>query len=378
MRRLLILALLALIWPAFARAQAVPPISPGIVPQPNLGRALSRNFLSPQSLGPSLTCTPNGARGTCNTANPITAITGNCTAAISGSTCNTSTHDDDQSTLSFSNTAANCAPCVVTLGTTNPVNNVCFWNASQAATPAAPNEGTLEVQVAGTGWTLLPPPGVATFNNNATYTYSWLNTGNVPFYLAPGGYACVQNAGGNTFVTWGYNPGSYFGNFVNTTSLVINGLVGFPLYHLYCHVGGPSTSGDVLGMQVAYGGTYQTTGYEWALGVSAATGGSPATYGSASDTAIHLTASLLNPGGGNQAGGFVDVKIAASNGTGEGYRLGVNGTTGQYQASASSEVINSVDGSGPSMTANLTGIQLYGYADASNFATYCWLTPMVQ
>lgn len=322
-----------------------------------------------------------------NIANPLTAVSGttSCTAALAAasSTCN-SASGDDQSTLLLSNTATNCAVasggvCAVTLSASSPVNYLCFINTAQPAAANAPNEGLWIVEAA-TGAKILPAAGAATGN---PWIQSSSGTG-APLFLAPGGRLCVQNQGAATFLPTEYYPGAWFVNFNGTSSATITGLaqgasgVTVDQYQLTCNGFAPSTGGDALAIEFYYGGTLQTSGYNWALlyGQSASTATNVNNSTAQGSSAIELVGSMDTIGDVQTAGGEIDVTITNSLGTGGGYRAAVHGTSGFYSYSSAAEAAGTIAGRGPLQgAAGLAGIYLYGDRDASNWSGWCRLAP---
>jgi hypothetical protein len=335
-------------------------------------------FLPQANLGPSLSYTSS----LLNIANPLTSVTGtSCTAAISGSTCNTITNDDDGSTLLLNNTATACSAatggvCQVTLSSANPINYLCFINTSQPQTANAPNQGFWEILPA-SGATILPAPGTATGNPYLQAT----SAPGTPFYLAPGGRACVENKGSAIFLPTEYYPGVVFANFNGTAAISITGLVGFDQYQLTCTGYIPSTNGDILGAEFYYSNALQIAGYKYStFWLSSNYSELNITNISNSASGMEISSSLDTEAdaeaNGGVAGGSLNAQITSTIGLGGGYRAAIQGTEGNWNYSTDGETALVLNGSGPTQNGTtLTGIYLYGIIDASNWSGWCRLSP---
>lgn len=196
-----------------------------------------------------------------------------------------------------------------------------------------------------------------------------------PITLFPGGEVTLIATTGNNYWAMGYLPGVWnqFAN--NATSLVWTfpayGSGGYAAYKLRCFGVIPATSNAHLRLQVAYGGTFQVSGYSYQIfGFSASTSG---VHGSTSDTSIDLPDNITNNGPGTGDGETVDLLITETYGTGAYYRMDILGLA-TLRGNTENWSYN-IAGQGPSSaSANLTGVQLF-MSSGNMTSAMCSLRP---
>jgi hypothetical protein len=204
-----------------------------------------------------------------------------------------------------------------------------------------------------------------------------------PFVLFPGGEAWLQATSSNNYFVTGFNPGTWFQRASNVPTLQWTGLSGYAEYDLHCSGLSPTTNGDNAALQVAYNGSFQSSGYQWvrtrlnqgAGSVAVDSGPNAGPPPAAGDTSIPLTGSIdtANP---TADGGVIQVHITAAVGTGAGSRVGISGLVNYLSGSSISEAQGTITGAGPySVTAALTGIQIFNGGGSNIASGICWLRP---
>jgi hypothetical protein len=204
-----------------------------------------------------------------------------------------------------------------------------------------------------------------------------------PFVLFPGGEAWLQATTSNNYVVTGFLAGTWFQSASNTPTLQWTGLSGYAEYDLHCSGLSPTTTGDNPVLQVAYGGTFQSSGYQWVRtrlnqgspSVAVDSGPNNGVPPAAGDTSIPLTGSLDNTTA-TADGGVVQIHITAAVGTGAGSRVGISGLSNYFSGSSFSEAQGTITGAGPySLSAALTGIQIFNSGGSNIASGICWLRP---
>jgi hypothetical protein len=206
------------------------------------------------------------------------------------------------------------------------------------------------------------------------------------FVLFPGGEAWLQADPSNHYLVTGFVPGTWYQFANNVPLLRWTGLGGYPEYRLICSGLILATSGDHFSLQLAYGGTFQTTGYQYVKTSILQTISTAAVYTSSGtqgptgtgDTAIVLTDSIDSTTAAAD-GTTLNLLITTANGTGAGNKVVVTGI-GSWNASGGPayEGGTTLNASGPySTSANLTGIQIIDWNNSSaNFTGMCRLEPV--
>jgi hypothetical protein len=189
--------------------------------------------------------------------------------------------------------------------------------------------------------------------------------------LYPGGEACLQAGTDNNYRVLGLLPGSWYQvatPAVPATSYAWTGLSGYPRLHLSCSSMGAIGTAGTLFLQLAYGGTFQTSGYAWneiVFGNSTVND-----FAVASTTGIELTGAVpINVNDGLS----LDVDFSFAFGTGMGFSNDAKFSL-RYTDATLGEAGNFGTGSGPNTTTlPVTGIQLF--PSAGTIYGMCWLTP---
>jgi hypothetical protein len=204
-----------------------------------------------------------------------------------------------------------------------------------------------------------------------------------PFVLLPGGEAWIEATPSNNYLVTGFVAGTWFQYAGNVPSLQWTGLSGYAEYDLHCSGLSPATSGDNPVLRVAYGGTFQSSGYQWvrtrlnqgsaSLAIdSGPNNGAPPAAG---DTSIPLTGSV-DTTTATADGAAVQIHITAAAGSGAGSRVSIGGLSNYFSGSSFSEAQGTITGAGPySVSATLTGIQILNSAGSNIASGICWLRP---
>jgi hypothetical protein len=204
-----------------------------------------------------------------------------------------------------------------------------------------------------------------------------------PFVLFPGGEAWLQATSSNNYFVTGFNAGTWFQYASNTPSLKWTGLSGYAEYDLHCSGLTPVTGGDNAVLQVAYSGTFQSSGYQWvrtrlnqgSASLAVDSGPNNGVPPAAGDTSIPLTGSVDNSTA-TADGAAVQIHITAVAGSGAGSRVGISGLSSYFSGSSFSEAQGTITGAGPySSSATLTGIQIFNSGGSNIASGICWLRP---
>jgi hypothetical protein len=204
-----------------------------------------------------------------------------------------------------------------------------------------------------------------------------------PFVLFPGGEAWLQATSSNNYFVTGFNPGTWFQYAQNVPALQWTGLSGYVEYDLHCSGLSPATTGDTPVLQVAYGGSFQSSGYQWvrtrlnqgSASLSIDSGPNSGPPPAAGDTSISLAGSDNTVPTAD--GTAFQIHITAAVGTGAGSRVSISGLSSYFSGSTASEAQGTITGAGPySLSAALTGIKIFNGGTNSNIASgICWLRP---
>jgi hypothetical protein len=223
------------------------------------------------------------------------------------------------------------------------------------------NNGTSLLTLAATTSTIKGAAGVV--NGNPAVT-----GGQVVLY--PGGEACLQAGPDNNYRVSGFLPGSWYqsatpGSPVSAFQWI--GLSGYPRLHLSCSSIGAIGSSGTLFIQLAYGGTFQTTGYSW----------NEVVYGNNTVNSYATTAEGIELTGAvpiNINDGItLDIDFSFAGSTGMGFSNDAKFTL-RYTDATLGEAGNFGTGSAPLTTTQaVTGIKIY--PNAGTFYGMCWLTP---
>jgi hypothetical protein len=199
-----------------------------------------------------------------------------------------------------------------------------------------------------------------------------------PFVLLPGGEAWLQATSSNNYLVTGFVAGTWFQYANNVPSLQWTGLSGYAEYDLHCSGILPATSTDGLQMQLAYAGTFQTSGYKGIRQFNSYTAGSgtaPAIYPQ-TGTAMGIADGILNTGASSE-GATIQLHLTFANGTGGGNKNSVSGFASFVGSYANDELLIEESFAGPySTSSNVTGIKIFNGGAGSNIASgLCWLRP---
>ena len=261
-----------------------------------------------------------------------------------------------------SGTPTGCAATIFPTGT-----GICFKNA-----------GTAPLTITATTSTIAGAQGVVSGSAAAR---------GGPFTLFQDGEACLQANASNNYEVTKFNPGVWYQFASSVTALTWTfpayASGGYPEYRLRCSGIIPAVNGDHFGIQVAYNGTFQTTGYQWVktsilqnvttVGIFYNTGIGPTGAG---DTSMKISDSIDNTSVADYDGSNWDVYLTQAQGTGAGNKVVATGIASWFN-SAGGEGGTQMNASGPySTNAVLTGIQIIDYDNSSNaFTGMCRLEP---
>ncbi len=198
--------------------------------------------------------------------------------------------------------------------------------------------------------------------------------------LYPGGEACLQAELSNNYLVTGFLPGVWYQSAPQNSpvgSFQWTGLSGYPRLHLSCSGMGSVTTPGSIFMQLAYGGTFQVTGYAYEdllfRNLTSSTTLTVNTAGGSPSTGFLLTSPL--PVNINN-GATLDIDLSFANGTGMGFSNDIKGTTRSFNNTLSAEESAIISGTAPLTTSlNVTGIQIF--PSAGTIYAMCFLEPKI-
>lgn len=225
------------------------------------------------------------------------------------------------------------------------------------------NLGTALLTLAATTSLILPASGVVNGNPLAT---------GGPIVLYPEGEVCLQANTSNNYLPSGFVPGAWFQGAPASTpvsSFSYTGLSGYTGVHLSCRGISVGTNGSYLLSQLAYAGSFQTTGYTYQIQQN---------YIASQhfETDTNGTGFLLSEGLDTSANDAADLDADFSfeYGAGLGFSNAAKANSRFYDTYLASESLFIMSGSAPLTTSQaVTGVNLF--PNAGTMSGSCWLTP---
>ncbi len=193
--------------------------------------------------------------------------------------------------------------------------------------------------------------------------------------LYPGGEACLQADTSNNYAVTGFLSGSWYQEAppsTPVTSFQWTGLSGYPRLHLSCSSMAVATTPNAIVVQLAYGGTFQATGYSFT-----------AWYNFGANTPMQIFSGINQIGwqiSGNlivdiNHGAAFDANINLANGTGMGFSNDITSTARDFGGAGGTNEMLQLAGEAPLTTSqSVTGIQVTTVSGVG-FYGMCWLTP---